>query len=423
MLQVLRKRSPVLLLLVVVPTSSFTPLLSQLGPSSSLDHLLSEGVPDVAASLLDTSSTVHTASAATAAAAGSAGAGLSLFSWYLKTLATHPLPTKMATGALLALTGDAVAQSQVSDDHVYDKKRASSFALFDSSYRALQHILYPIVVAQCHGQHLMLAMVLALSGFAPATMFQVAHEYVDWFFNFSMAAAAMEQTLVSQLIIVPLFYYPVFYAITGIVQGLTLEETKQRAQETFIPLMKRNLLFWIPVQYIQFAFVEEQLQIPFLSVCGLCWTMILSLFAGAARDYNSDDGEAMEMGAAAAVAAEQQAIDGDDELPKLEQEQDKDKEKEEVTHSNPYGPDHPYCITGMEEECFISEDDLFPPASLEDITHELEDVGHDIAHFFDPNHAPGEHGQHHSSENSSNSDSDSSSSSKVEQEEHVGTMK
>jgi hypothetical protein len=94
--------------------------------------------------------------------------------------------------------------------------------------------------------------------------------------------AIVEQTLVSQLVIIPAFYYPFFYAVTGAVQGLTVAETMDRAKQTFIPLMKRNLLFWIPVQFAVFGFVDESLQIPILIAFGLIWTVILSVVAGSA---------------------------------------------------------------------------------------------------------------------------------------------
>merc|ERR1711966_57901 len=103
--------------------------------------------------------------------------------------------------------------------------------------------------------------------------------------------AAMEQTLASQLGIVPFLYYPVFFSLTGIVQGLNAEQSIERAKENFIPLMKRNLLFWIPVQFVQFGFIEEGLQIPFLSVCGLAWTFILSIAAGSTKTYKSSSSD------------------------------------------------------------------------------------------------------------------------------------
>jgi hypothetical protein len=105
----------------------------------------------------------------------------------------------------------------------------------------------------------------------------------------TQAAAAMEQTLASQLIIVPFLYYPAFFGLTGVMQGLTFEEVIERAQETFVPLMKRNLLFWIPVQFIQFSVLPVDLQIPFLSVCGLAWTFILSVAAGSAKKFHREE--------------------------------------------------------------------------------------------------------------------------------------
>ena len=70
-------------------------------------------------------------------------------------------------------------------------------------------------------------------------------------------------------------------------QGLSTNGALERAKANFLPLMLRNLLFWIPVQFLQFGFIDEHLQIPFLSVAGLCWTFILSLAAGSARNYNN----------------------------------------------------------------------------------------------------------------------------------------
>lgn len=201
---------------------------------------------------------------------------VNLLDAYKHTLQQNPLPTKMMTGATLAVCGDAIAQAQNSDD--YDKRRAASFAVFDMAYRALQHVSFPLIVAHCHGQFLGSAPILA------------NHIDASWL-------AAMESTLASQLGIVPFLYYPAFFALTGAVQGLSMEGAVTRAQENFVPLMKRNLLFWIPMQFIQFGFIQEDLQIPFLSVCGLGWTFILSVYAGSTKTYatSPEDKVAEEM--------------------------------------------------------------------------------------------------------------------------------
>ncbi|KAG7368118.1 Mpv17 / PMP22 family protein [Nitzschia inconspicua] len=194
--------------------------------------------------------------------------GFDPLSTYKELLKVHPLPTKMITGATLAVCGDAIAQSKVKETD-YDKQRASSFAIFDMAYRALQHFAFPVIVATCHGQYLGSLPGLGVS------------------FDASQLAA-MEQALASQLGIVPFLYYPAFFALTGAIQGLTPSGAMMRAKDNFLPLMKRNLLFWIPVQFIQFGYIQEDLQIPFLSVCGLAWTFILSMTAGNAKTYTAE---------------------------------------------------------------------------------------------------------------------------------------
>lgn len=181
-------------------------------------------------------------------------------SGYQEALATSPLTTQVETGIALAVVGDAIAQKTQTSDQPYNANRAVSFAAFDACYRALQHFAYPPMIAACSG----------------AVLGQLLPDNINF-------AAALEQALVSQLILIPLLYYPPFFAITGLVQGLTLKETIDRAKETAWPLMIRNWLFWIPIQLMVFAFVDDQnIQIPILIATGLVWTIILSAFAGAA---------------------------------------------------------------------------------------------------------------------------------------------
>jgi hypothetical protein len=77
-------------------------------------------------------------------------------------------------------------------------------------------------------------------------------------------------------------YYPLFFAITALVQGLTAEQGLERAREKFGPLLSRNLLFWVPAQLVQFALVPEEWQVTYVCVMGLMWNVILSSLAGSA---------------------------------------------------------------------------------------------------------------------------------------------
>ena len=178
---------------------------------------------------------------------------------YQHALQTDALKTQVETGIALAVVGDAIAQKTQSPEP-YNVNRAASFAAFDGVYRAVQHYVYPPMIALCNGQ-LLGTLLPNQQGFA----------------------AAMEQALASQLIIIPIVYYPVFFAVTGAVQGLTIKETMNRAKESFWPLMTRNWLFWVPVQFSVFEFVpDKDAQISILIACGLVWTIILSAMAGAA---------------------------------------------------------------------------------------------------------------------------------------------
>eukprot|EP00985_Skeletonema_marinoi_P026663 scaffold20871_cov104-Skeletonema_marinoi.AAC.1 len=101
----------------------------------------------------------------------------------------------------------------------------------------------------------------------------------------------LERSLASQLIMVPFLYYPIFFCVTGFAMKLSFEEGLDRAKLNFVPLMKRNLLFGIPVQYIQFCYVPTDLQIPFLSCTGLVWTFLLSFHAGSAKKCSNDEAD------------------------------------------------------------------------------------------------------------------------------------
>lgn len=189
-----------------------------------------------------------------------------LVTMYKDSILDHPIATNMATGGVLAFLGDAIAQSSQNDE--YDEVRAASLVSFDIVYRATQCALFPVITDVCDGSHL-------------ATPLSILASDID-----IHSLATMEQTFANQFIVIPFIYYPVFFTLTGYAQGLSQQDIITRAQTTLVPLLKRNWLFWIPVQYFQFGYVDEPLQIPFLCLAGLAWTFILSATAGSAKKYD-----------------------------------------------------------------------------------------------------------------------------------------
>lgn len=288
-------------LAALLPTASGFGALAP-GVAETFAHSVQSALPPL---LVHHSSLLLASSAS--AAAPTPPLDLDLIGLYRHSLSAHPLTTNVATGACLALLGDAVAQSREPEGHVYDSRRAASFVAFDSCYRAVQFNIFPWIVEHCTGDFFG-GLMRGAGSFGSALA-----DRVDPYL-----LATLERSLSNQLVVVPLFYYPLFFALTGAVQGLTIEGTVDRARTSFLPLMKRNLAFWIPVQFVQFGYVEESLQIPFLCVAGLAWTVILSINAGNVKTKT------------AAPAAEG-------------------------------GEGVGYCVTGMEDTCVLppEREDLF----------------------------------------------------------------
>jgi len=189
---------------------------------------------------------------------------------YEGSLVKNPLRTKVMTGASLAAFGDYLAQlkDMRETNKEYNVPRALSFAAFDSCYRMFQHAAIPFIVMMGQG-HVIRKLLLSVP---LVTMKESSLAFT----------AALERTLLYQFVLIPFFYYPIFFTFTGLMQGLNLKETFQRAKQSFLPCWKRNLIFWIPTQMVMFGLISENWQIPFVCVMGILWSMILSVVAGKA---------------------------------------------------------------------------------------------------------------------------------------------
>ena len=56
-------------------------------------------------------------------------------------------------------------------------------------------------------------------------------------------------------------------------------------QAGFRKLYSRSLLYWLPVQCVQFSLVPQRYKVVFLSVAGLLWTTLLSVVAGSVQRW------------------------------------------------------------------------------------------------------------------------------------------
>ena len=183
-------------------------------------------------------------------------------------LQTHPLPTRIVTASTLAFAGDAVAQRSIAvQPHFgpkpkYSFRRAASFVTVEATYRSL---LQP---------HLLQFTINTFQG--------------------SVLGALAKRVAFNMFVVSTLIYYPLFFSCTGLIQGLTVQQTFRRARLRFRSLFGFNLCFWLPVQALQFAVVPTIYKVPFICLAGFLWTMILSALAGSVAAWrgSADDAAA-----------------------------------------------------------------------------------------------------------------------------------
>ncbi|CAB9505283.1 Peroxisomal membrane protein 2 [Seminavis robusta] len=213
-----------------------------------------------------------------------AEAGGSLLQAYGDLLRHNPIATKGITAAILAASGDAIAQWR-SDSEEYDPIRGAGFFVFGALYTGVfQHFWFEFMNTHIHdwGD--------ALGIWGPERVSFPVQDVVDkwseWWKYFdvvtqleqppSSEALAAAKVAFNQFLTIPFVYMPLFFTFTGFISGLDSNESMARAESLYFPLLQRNWLFWLPMQFLQFLVIPADYQIPFISAASLVWTVILS---------------------------------------------------------------------------------------------------------------------------------------------------
>ena len=177
---------------------------------------------------------------------------LKLAAAYGGALAARPLETKIATGALVAGLGDALAQLCDPSTETFSWPRSQCFVGFGGLYTgAWQHFCFGWLTTHCTGVGL-------LPGYA-------------------------QRALLNQGVVVPLLYAPLFLLLAGATRGLSLRNIIATGRRRYANLVLSNWRFWVPVEMLFFALLPPELLVPATCLAALCWNMILSTLSFRSR--------------------------------------------------------------------------------------------------------------------------------------------
>lgn len=197
---------------------------------------------------------------------GSAASFLGESPWeaYLAALEERPLPTKMATAAVLAAIGDFIAQSML----------GGAFALKRVFVLVMVNVLY----------------------FAP--ILHVCYNAFEWLavdklrLKSGMWKCTLVMLVCDQLINAPanLFgFFPVFGAAEALADaalgqplpaaGEFASSIAQKWGSEYLPGLVANWKVWVLPQLINFTFVPPQLRVGFSGLIAIVWNTLLSIMA------------------------------------------------------------------------------------------------------------------------------------------------
>ncbi|KAF9133983.1 hypothetical protein BGW39_008470 [Mortierella sp. 14UC] len=86
----------------------------------------------------------------------------------------------------------------------------------------------------------------------------------------------LKRVAADQILFAPVGLAMLFTGLT-VLEGGSLQQIKDKLNNTFVPTLKANYMVWPMVQLVNFSVMPLQLRLPFVSVVGIAWNAYLSL--------------------------------------------------------------------------------------------------------------------------------------------------
>lgn len=192
----------------------------------------------------------------------------------------------MAQGGFLAFAGDVIAQNLLSDNN--DEEEDTGFSVLPSDWDSSR--------------------TLAFTTFG--TFYTGGAQHFIFAFLNAQFDEPYQRLLLAQFCFIPLCYYPIFLLTVPALRAAGgfdfarifnpgaypevaqfKEELTEQVLGRLPATLVRNWAFWLPVQFVQFAFIPKDLQVTYCAGFGVIWNVILSWSTMSSADEEVSEDE------------------------------------------------------------------------------------------------------------------------------------
>eukprot|EP01138_Halocafeteria_seosinensis_P015633 gb/GECG01015954.1/.p1 GENE.gb/GECG01015954.1/~~gb/GECG01015954.1/.p1 ORF type:complete len:276 (+),score=24.02 gb/GECG01015954.1/:1-828(+) len=197
----------------------------------------------------------------------SRNANKSLYGKYMDSLKTHPVTTKVLTGCFVGIIGDVLCQFIFPDKwhtapygvHIHLPLLRDDWGL--ELARTMRSLVWAGVAV--YGNHY---------------WYDFLNSYIKGSNNLAIAKkVSMDQVLWAPLMVIG------FFIVQGVLKHGSLILSLQEAQNNFAATIAVNWVYWTIMQTLNFKLIPEQLNVLFINIAGIFWTIYLSFVANSAE--------------------------------------------------------------------------------------------------------------------------------------------